>query len=254
MSLVALLTSTLFIYKYLTLSEEEGSFEERLLLAEKKINEVTSEKEGLMARLVILGKEPGLKKNPEKPLKNSLDEKTPAVLKLPAEESPASDSPDNEESSASGISVEKDLPPADPGIEAGTSSQDATESKPMNRTVLIEKFAVIRNRAEKDLVVRFDIRNISKGQGDISGRIFTVLRPENGIEDQWLVVPAASLKNGIPSEHQKGQYFSIARFKPVKFRIKSEVDPDFYKKASIFIFSGEGELIFERLIDITEAG
>lgn len=253
LTIAALLTSTVFIYKYLTLSGEEGSFEGRLILAEKRITELTSEKEVLMARLVILGKEPGLKKNLEKPLKNGLDEKTPAVLKSPDAKPTASDSLGNEESAASDIGVEKEPPPATPGTEAGTS-QGAPESKSINRTILIEKFAVIRNRAEKDLLVRFDIRNISKEQGDVSGRIFTVLRPDNENEDQWLVVPAATLKSGIPEEHQKGQYFSIAHFKPVKFKIKSEVDPDFYKKASIFIFNGEGELIFEKLIDITEAG
>jgi len=159
----------------------------------------------------------------------------------------------NEEVVTPSTGVEKDNPAVNPGIDAETA-QGATESKTINRTVLIEKFAVIRNRAGKDLLVRFDIRNISKSQGDVSGRIFTILRPDNDIEDQWLVVPATALKSGFPSEYQKGQYFSIAHFKPVKFRIKSEVDPDFYKKASIFIFNGEGDLIFEKLIDITEAG
>nr|NJM01031.1 hypothetical protein [Desulfobacula sp.] len=249
-SVAAFFTSILFIYKYVTLSGETAPYKERLVLAEKKIIELTTEKEVLMARLVILGKEPGLKKNiekAEKSIKNDFEEKPPVISKLPDTKLTASDSLDNEEPSTSS------LDPVNPGSEA-EAAQGAADSKSMNRTVLIEKFAVIRNRAGKDLLVRFDIRNISKGQGDVSGRIFTILRPDNNSEDQWLVVPTAALTSGIPSEHQKGQYFSIAHFKPVKFRIKSEVDPDFYKKASIFIFNGEGELIFEKLIDITEAG
>jgi len=67
------------------------------------------------------------------------------------------------------------------------------------------------------------------------------------------VVPTAALKDGVPSEYKKGQYFSIAHFKPVKFRIKNQADPDFFKKASIFIFNEQAQLIFEELINITEA-
>ena len=262
-SIAAFFTSALLFYKYFTLSREAVSFKDRLILAEKKVTELTGEKEVLMARLVILGKEPGVKKNlekAEKPLNNDLEEKNPMASKLQDVKPMASDLLDkhDEEISNSRIGVEKEKSSDNPGIgltaQAATEVvQGTTESKAINKTVLIEKFAVIRNRAGKDLLVRFDIRNISKNQGDISGRIFTILRPDNDIEDQWLIVPSASLKSGIPSEHQKGQYFSIAHFKPVKFRIKSEVDPDFYKKASIFIFNSEGELIFEKLINITEA-
>ena len=67
------------------------------------------------------------------------------------------------------------------------------------------------------------------------------------------MVPTSALKNGIPFEYKKGQYFSITHFKPVKFRIKNQANPDFFKKASIFIFNEQADLIFEELIDITEA-
>ena len=199
-SIVTFLTSALLFYHYFTLSRGAGSAKDSLILAEKKISELTGEKELLMARLVILGKEPGAKKTLEKnerTLNNDLEEKAGG-------------------NSVTGLTVQ-----------AATETRDTTESKIINKTVSIEKFAVVRNRAGKDLLVQFGIRNISKDQREISGRIFTILRPDNDQEDQWLVMPSAALKNRIPSENQKGQYFSIAHFKPVKFRIKSEVDPDF---------------------------
>jgi len=224
-SIVTFLTSAYLFYHYYTLSREAVSAKTSLILAEKKISELTGEKEVLMARLVILGKEPGVKKileKDERPLNNDQEEK--AV--------------------------------GNPGIgltlQAATERQDTTEAKVNNKTISIEKFIVTRDRTNKDVLVQFGVRNISKEQGDISGRIFTVLQPDNNIEEQWLVVPAAKLKKGIPIENQNGQYFSIAHFKPVKFKIKSEVNSDFYKKASIFIFNIEGELVFEKTIDITE--
>jgi len=253
-SIVTSLTSAVFFYKSFVFSREAVSYKDRFLSAEKKLTELTSEKEVLMARLVILGKEPGIEKKmekPEKPMANTLEEKNRAASK-------PSGSTENDDGATStfqpGSEKEKSAGAAlnDQVVEEAVTDR-TTETKTTNKTVLIEKFAVIRNRAGKDLLVRFDIRNISKDQKDVSGRIFTILKPDGGIENEWLVVPNVALKSGIPSEHQKGQYFSIAHFKPVKFRIKSEIDPDIYKKASIFIFNSEGELIFEKLIDITEA-
>jgi len=224
-SIVTFLTSAYLFYHYYTLSREAVSAKTSLILAEKKISELTGEKEVLMARLVILGKEPGVKKileKDERPLSNDQEEKAVGNPVI-------------------GLT-----------LQAATERQDTTEAKVNNKTISIEKFIVTRDRTNKDVLVQFGVRNISKEQGDISGRIFTVLQPDNNIEEQWLVVPAAKLKKGIPIENQNGQYFSIAHFKPVKFKIKSEVNSDFYKKASIFIFNIEGELVFEKTIDITE--
>jgi hypothetical protein len=224
-SIVTFLTSAYLFYHYYTLSREAVSAKTSLILAEKKISELTGEKEVLMARLVILGKEPGVKKileKDERPLSNDQEEKAVG-------------------NPVFGLT-----------LQAATERQDTTEAKVNNKTISIEKFIVTRDRTNKDVLVQFGVRNISKEQGDISGRIFTVLQPDNNIEEQWLVVPAAKLKKGIPIENQNGQYFSIAHFKPVKFKIKSEVNSDFYKKASIFIFNIEGELVFEKTIDITE--
>ena len=136
------------------------------------------------------------------------------------------------------------------------SSESAPLTKPakiVNKTVTKENFIVNKSKTDKDLLVRFDIRKISEKPGDVAGRIFTVLIPDNTSEDQWLVVPPTTLKNGIPSEYKKGQYFSIANFKPIKFRIKNQAGQDFFKKASIYIFNEQEDLIFEKLVAISEA-
>jgi len=118
------------------------------------------------------------------------------------------------------------------------------------KRISIEQFTITKDGG--GLLVQFDIRNSSNSLGDVSGRIFVILKPDNNFEDQWLVVPAAPLKNGVPSEYKKGQYFSIAHFKPVRFKITNKDDPGFFKKASIFIFNEQADLIFQQSIDITE--
>ena len=155
---------------------------------------------------------------------------------------------------AADSSVEKVLSDAK---KDGVSADDSDESMPMDKDgkrVAIEKFTVIEDEKSDDLLVSFDIRNISKSKGDVSGRIFTILRPETGAEARALISPAAaSIKNGLPAEYKKGQYFSIAHFKPVKFRVRNTQGHDFYKTASIYIYSNDGRLIFQKKIRIKNA-
>jgi hypothetical protein len=123
----------------------------------------------------------------------------------------------------------------------------------IQKTVSIEKFTVTKDGTNGYLLVRFDIRNVSKAPGEVSGKIFALLKPNNSLENKWLVVPPAAVKNGMPSDYKKGKYFSISHFKPIKFRVKHKLDPDVFKQASIFIYNDQGDLIFDKLINIAEA-
>ena len=172
-----------------------------------------------MAKLVISGKESG--KEPEAP-ESEAPKSEPAVL------------------------PKEDLSPESAQQGSGSNGLD----QPM---VTIEKFSVTRKGAKGDLLVRFDIRNISDKPGGISGRIFTILKPENKSEKAWLIVPKTPLKNGIPADFEKGQYFSISHFKPINFKIENQSEPDLFKNAAIYVFNDTGDLVFDGIIDITEA-
>lgn len=215
----------LLYYGYTKVSMENGLTRETLAIAKQKLTDLTREKELLMARLVMAGKDPVIRdeSDPQNTLSNGPVEQVNPALSSMAE--------------TEGNSLETPFEQKVPGT--------------IEKTVDLEKFSVEKDEPTGDLLVRFDIRNISKQAGDVSGRIFIVLKPDTDSEDQWLVVPKSAIKNGIPSEYKKGQYFSIASFKPVKFRIKNPGDPELYKKACVFVFNEQADLIFEKLIDIT---
>ncbi len=239
------------------------SFENKFLKSElsglvEAVDRLVTQKEVLMARLVISGKEPwveGITANAKaarsvtaaKEKKAGIKEKpdTRRVNTARKKRSPSTaDTKTKEPASLPIVLAEKN-----PDKETEPVSES---NEPVQQIVAIEKFTVTRDGADGDLLVRFDIRNISDKPGGVSGRIFTILKPENRSRKDWLVVPAVQLNEGIPSQHSKGQYFSIAHFKPVKFRIENQAGPDFFKKAAIYIFNENGDLVFESLIDITE--
>ncbi len=265
-SAVCFVAAVLFYFFYTDLSKKQARIIKKLAATETMVEKLTREKEVLMARIVISGKE--LKTSEKKEVrkksapavvgkKTMLSKKT-ETRKKTAETVNKPDRPVKSETAEvlqAGKSGKpgKTLPIPDK-TSVQTAVSEVVAAKPS--TISVEKFTVVNDAGSGNILVRFDIRNISTEPGDVSGRIFTILKPDNGSEDKWLVVPASRLKNGVPSDYKKGQYFSIAHFKPVKFRIKNQTaaGPGFFKKASIFIFSTNGELIFQKAIDITESG
>lgn len=253
---VLFLTTVIFSFLYFNLAGRSGGIHEKLETAERKLKAVTKEKEVLMARLVIHGKELPV----QEPVKEK--KKSPALVSKPAE-------PVKEATAIAAAPVkpksEKKSPVVKPAVSPAPAGDVVPEKKAPGpvldspekeadspKEISVEKFEVGLDNGTKDLLVRFDIRNVSKSPGDVSGRIFTLLKPDEKDSEQWLVVPTVQLKNGVPSEHRKGQYFSIAHFKPVKFRIKNQPEPERFKRASIYIFSNKGRLMLEKHIKITD--
>lgn len=244
-SLVCFLAAGGLYYFFTHQAVENNRLKREVANLAKKVDRLINEREVLMARLVISGKKPGTTEKEKKAgIKKKPDSKSVGTVpKTTVEVTPKKLAPAVE----IGAAAEKKAKGP------GGSVQAALESKtPVQQIVAIEKFVVTRDGADGDLLVRFDIRNISDKPGGVSGRIFTILKPENNSRENWLVVPSAKLDKGIPVQHKKGQYFSIAHFKPVKFRIENQAGPDFFKKAAIYIFNENGDLMFESLIDITE--
>ena len=246
MSVICFTAALVFYYLYTDLSRDSSSIEAKLDIAQNKVNKLTQEKEVLMAKLVISGLKLDIAPEPPVAKKQNFKSATAASTELEQIE--------NKKTPAK-IKKKEDKvePESDKIVKASKVVPLDKPDKIINKTVTIENFIVKKSRSNQDLLVRFDIRKLSEEPGDVSGRIFTVLIPDNTSENQRLVVPFTTLTNGIPTEYKKGQYFSIAHFKPINFRIESQAEPGFFKKASIFIFNEQADLIFEKLVTISEA-
>lgn len=253
-SMISLLAAVGFYYFFSNQGVENKALKTQLIGLEKKVDHLLYEKEVLMARLVISGIKPGVD--------TQANETDTQSVKL-AKEKKAGIKEKSDLGSvkpASKSKVKGPVPMAK--IDVSREKQNIVAAKvalepnapvaPVQKNVAIEKFTVTRDGADGNLLVRFDIRNVSKKPGGVSGRIFTILKPTNKSQKNWLVVPLSKLENGVPIQYNKGQYFSIAHFKPVKFRIENQAGPDFFKKAAIYIYNDNGDLMFESLIDITE--
>jgi len=240
-----------FYYFFAEVQKKNLKLEERLTFLEKKANRLTTDKELLMARLVLSGKKPDLVAPTKVDPENS-------VAQIPSVNEKEITKPEKEENVKPAIAKEKNIVatpksdlPQEPGSFSGGSGK--SESRVLHPVVSVENFSITRGKNDGKLIVNFNIRNISKDSKEISGRIFAVLKPDEAQEKDWLMIPNGRMENGLPGPHGKGQYFSITRFKPVVFSIKSQVSPESFSGATVFIFGDDGKLLFDNTIQINGA-
>jgi hypothetical protein len=66
-----------------------------------------------------------------------------------------------------------------------------------------------------------------------------------------VLIPWAKVEGGRPSPASRGQFFSIARFKPMTFETTGVSNPGRFDLLTVYIFNTRGELILEKDFSIT---
>ena len=221
----------------------------------EKVERLTNEKEILMARLVMTGHATELEAltrvgkigqdTPKKEKHSGMKEKKESIDVLPADTVPDSKIGDEEDI----VSDNKETAAIDP--QAVEHVDPPIQQLPDELSnVGIGSFSFSSGRNADELIVRFNVRNMTKKSKEISGRIFCVLKPTGATPDKWVVAPKGSvIKKGVPGPYKQGQYFSISSFKPVQFTIKTKTPLKDFSDTSIFIFDETEKLLFKTTID-----
>ena len=114
----------------------------------------------------------------------------------------------------------------------------------------IEDFIVSFEPDTAALNVQFRIINTSQNAQPVSGHAFVILKQSEVDQKSWLIFPPVPLVSGKPTLFKKGQYFSILRFKTMKFEMRDATDPKRFKTSTIFVFATTGELLLEKSFPI----
>lgn len=113
----------------------------------------------------------------------------------------------------------------------------------------IKDLTVTKDEGDNETRIRFIVKNISTLKS-ISGRVFVILKSESDRVEDWLTMPPVALKDGIPATPSRGQFFSINHFKSVNFKFTNHFSDDHYKHMTVFVFSTEGNKVFEQTFDV----
>ncbi len=185
--------------------------------AQERVSELREENDLLRARLVVLRD------------------------KLPAEAKPAL--PDSKRKDTA------DEKPQETG-EKPQSSAAGQKGKMMGSdqptgVVEVNQFGLSREPFSDRVKINFRVHKADETRQAVSGRAFVVLTPAGDSGSAPQVVPAAELQNGIPAQIEKGQYFSIERFKPITLKARG-IRPAQLEKATVMIFSPEENLLCKK--------
>ncbi len=148
--------------------------------------------------------------------------------------------------------------PETPQVSSGENSENSLPSaKPSAPAIVtVQKFSIEKAPEDesgvKKIIVKFNIRNVSKNVGDVSGWLFAAIKPRQGTDQDWLISPKSSIKDGVPVTPEKGLSFSIARFRPVKLMLETEKEIDFFHEAVVFVFDKKGTLITQSVFGIDQ--
>ncbi len=245
LSVVLLLTTIIFYKLFTNYKTETLDLRGNLNSAEMRIKDLVKEKEFLMAKLVIAKtdyiepdnkeKKDNKEKGGEKVVRNKVAK---VEKKLP-------------------LSAHKKKVPVTPSTVTSATVPPATiapkvKLKPNdNENVSIEKFIIVKDKNTGNLIINFRVLNMASEKGDASGHIFVLLSSRDDPKINKLIIPSVALKNDIPTIPARGQYFSIAHFKPVTFRVRNVANPGIYTKAIVYVFGKANALILNETINIS---
>jgi hypothetical protein len=133
-----------------------------------------------------------------------------------------------------------------PPIEKASSPASTNSRSDSGPSVAIENFKTYAQPDEKLLRVQYKIKNTSPNAQRVAGHTIVVLKGEQLRQNQWLTIPRISLSNGKPTGRQRGHSFGISNFKTMRIKTKLPKSPEIYRKASVFIFTQEGDLLLEK--------
>ncbi|MBW1841257.1 MAG: hypothetical protein JRI75_05640 [Deltaproteobacteria bacterium] len=204
----------------------------------QRANTLQDEKERLMTRLVLA--ESRIKEIQAKHVRKPASENPPAAS-APVETKPDVSGPEK-------ISVD---PKPKQEKEPATVAQAAAAEDAYQEGVSVEAVTLLHETETRRLKVQFQLKNTDPAGEVISGYAFVILRDETAGKAGWLIFPSVKLISGKPSPINRGQYFSISRFKSMKFEKENMTASERYKSAEIIVFDTAGKLLMKKTVPVS---
>lgn len=238
---VVSVSSLLIIAK--SASKENEGLRNALDVFKKQVAAVRDEKDLLMVRLVLA--ESGIEARIEAGIEAGIEDRS-ADIGGKQEGETSGSLPDNR------ASIETRPDPADVDKTVLLTSEKQPEEETASAipaklpSASIKDFVVLFEPSSNILKVQFKIIKTSPNSQPVSGHAFVILKNDDVDWDRWLIFPQVTLSSGKPSLYKRGQYFSIYRFKMVKFKAQYEADPKRFNNASVLVYNTTGDLLLEK--------
>jgi hypothetical protein len=146
------------------------------------------------------------------------------------------------------IKTEPQKPPVPQATQPEFEPAETDEAEPL-ASVAVANFKISRESNNQSLSAEFRIKNTGPEQQRVEGHAVVVLKGDELLKDQWLVMPAVGFAGEKPSG-KRGKKFSIQRFRTMNFTAKAPDHSDQFETAAVYVFSKSGELLLEQDFEV----
>jgi len=175
-----------------------------------------------------------------------------SIQKLPVRISQVAKPPAPPSEDTKGALAETLEPVADGSAARTSKVSDPAKSVPAQR-LAVEEFEMWQDEHGDSLKFQFALKNTDPQHRKVKGYIFVVLKPEKGSQEPAIAYPQTPLKDGKPAVFQKGEYFSISRFKRVFGSFPAfKAIGYFIKTATVYAYSDKGSTLVEKVYEVDD--
>ncbi|MBI4619418.1 MAG: hypothetical protein HY739_04540 [Desulfobacterales bacterium] len=121
----------------------------------------------------------------------------------------------------------------------------------LSSEISIGDFKVVTAESEPDIInFTFTVYNNTEDNRLVSGYIAMIAQNEDINSPVYGASSMVEVKNGVPVDYRKGQFFAIKHSKPLKGRIKRPKGGAEFKEIVIFVYSIEGDILLNKSFKI----
>jgi hypothetical protein len=129
-----------------------------------------------------------------------------------------------------------------------TAHKDTVAAEP-SFPELVDISQLTVTHKERVLTVTFNIINTQKDT-PISGHIFVLAQLKGSGQDEMLIHPSCPLNDGLPIDFQRGQRFTIRRFKTITSRYDLDGPLQEPLIVKILVYDDQGTVIFTKTVEV----
>jgi hypothetical protein len=236
----------LFIYfavSYMLVLRENAAQQKNLDLLTADLERAKSDTEKTLMQLMLL-------KETSKP---TVKKPVPAPVRKPKEVARTDEDTSHVTDTVAELPVPEEPKPAAVAPQPPPPPKEKTPVADSRVRVAVDKLEIWQEPGGNDFNFRYVVKKASTDSGKVSGYTFLVLTAHEGSAAvPPKAFPGTSLVGGKPSDFRQGLYFSIARYKSVDGRFTDISTIRRYKTATIYAYSDTGDLLIERVFEITK--
>ena len=220
MLFVAIIAAVILFFLYKNTQNDNNKLQDILSTSQEKVSALRNKNDILMARLGIS----------ESKVNANYANKQSSMPKKPL---------DND----SGIRPsDEQFSKVEPGKNPALVTNNNNDKKPA--IVSVDNFNAYYDKDKNILSIQYIIKKTALN-AKIVGLTAVILKNNEASQNEWLILPSDNLIEGKPSG-KAGQAFLISNFREINFKATQLTDPNRFKKATVFVFSNEGELLLEK--------